>query len=217
MKQRDIFLDSEGDAWFERNMRGPDSRDLPEYDPLLVEVLDLSCPSPVEGTSVLEIGCGDGARLAWLKENRGCHCYGVEPSAQAVEVAKRRGVAVQQGTAERLPFDDNAFDIVIFGFCLYLCDREDLFRIAYEADRVLRNPGWLLILDFYSPTPSKRNYHHRCGVYSHKMDYRSLFTWNPGYINFSQKVRHHSVGGYTDDPNEWTATSVLRKNFEHSE
>ena len=217
MKQREVFLDSEGDAWFERNARLLDSGSLAESDPLLVEIISLSAPSPTQGTTVLEIGCGDGARLGWLKENRGCSCFGVEPSAQAVEVARARGVAVEQGTAEQLPFADYAFDMVLFGFCLYLCDREDLFRIAFEADRVLKNPGWLLILDFYSSTPSKRKYHHRPGLYSHKMDYRTLFTWNPAYTNFSQKVRHHSKGGYTDDPDEWVATSVLRKNIERSE
>src|SRR5207253_396680 len=101
--------------------------------------------------------------------------------------------------AEQLPFDDKKFDIVIFGFCLYLCDREDLFRIASEADRVLKNPGWLLILDFYSPAPLKRDYHHRSGLFSYKMDYRTLFLWNSSYTNFSHKVCHHSENTYTDD------------------
>ena len=210
MKQRDVFLESEGNAWFERNASALGSRKLPESDSLLVEILNLPL---AEGTKILEIGCGDGARLSWLRENCRFDCYGVEPSSQAVEVAKGRGVAAQQGAADQLPFEDKIFDIVIFGFCLYLCDREDLFRIASEADRVLKNPGWLLILDFYSPTPLKREYHHRSGLFSHKMDYRALFTWNPGYTNFSHEVRHHLEGGYTDDTQEWVATSVLRKNL----
>jgi SAM-dependent methyltransferase len=86
---------------------------------------------------------------------------------------------VQQGTADILPFKDHYFDIIIFGFCLYLCDREDLFRIASEADRVLGEPGWLLILYFFSPFPKKNVYHFCKGVQSYKMDYRTLFTWHP--------------------------------------
>lgn len=160
---------------------------------------------------VLEVGCGEGTRLAWLKNNLNAHCYGIEPSAQAVAAACAKGINVQQGTADILPFDSQSFDIVIFGFCLYLCDREDLFRIASEADRVLRTLGWLMIMDFYSPVPQARTYHHRPGVQSYKMDYCSLFTWHPDYACMTHKVRHHGEANYTDTPDEWVAISVLRK------
>ncbi|MEP7242282.1 MAG: class I SAM-dependent methyltransferase [Gammaproteobacteria bacterium] len=216
MKQRDVFLGSEGDAWFQRNPSAVQAAEFPQSDPLLFQLVEMF-PQPVAGTRVLEIGCGDGARLEWLKLHRDFECYGVEPSAQAVEAARRRGIRAEQGTAEQLPFEAAAFDIVLFGFCLYLCDREDLFRIASEADRVLRNPGWLLILDFYAPTFTSRDYRHRAGVCSHKMDYRTLFTWHPGYACYVQKVAHHATHGLTDEPDEWIATSVLRKNPKLSE
>lgn len=215
MKQKDVFLESEGNAWFERNAKLLASRKLPDSDPALMEILKLDIAAK-KGSKILEIGCGDGTRLAWLKEHRGFDCYGVEPSAQAVQAAAGRGITACQGTAEELPFADKSFDIVVFGFCLYLCDRDDLFRVAYEADRVLKNPGWLLILDFYSAAPLKREYHHRSGLFSHKMDYRTLFTWNPGYTNYSHQVRHHSDSGFTDDQAEWMATSLLRKNLERN-
>lgn len=209
MKQRNIFLDGEGNAWYERNAGRVGERKLPNSDPLLQEILEL--PALETGAKILEIGCGDGTRLSWLNKNKGFACYGVEPSSLAVEAARGRGIDAHRATAEQLPFPDRMFDVVMFGFCLYLCDRDDLFRIATEADRVLKNPGWLLILDFYSRAPTKQAYHHRTGLFSHKMDYRTLFTWNPAYTTVTHRVRHHSEGVYTDDPNEWTATSVLRK------
>jgi ubiquinone/menaquinone biosynthesis C-methylase UbiE len=214
VKQKDTFLQSEGDAWFARNASALEARELPQSDGVLMELLALPAADIQPRTRILEIGCGDGRRLAWLRDNRGFECFGVEPSAHAVEVAKRRGVTAQQGTADRLPFEDRQFDIIVFGFCLYLCDRGDLFRIACEADRVLKNPGWLLIMDFFSPMPSRRAYHHRKGLFSHKMDYRTLFTWNPAYTTYSHKVHHHSRVGYTDDADEWVATSLIRKNLE---
>jgi len=220
MKQRDVFLKSEGDAWFKRNSGRADTRYDPDSDLLLTEILALSPESTSrtgETTGLLEIGCGDGTRLAWLQENRMFNCYGVEPSEKAVAVAEKQGIAVHRGTAEHLPFDDRSLDIVVFGFCLYLCDRQDLFRIACEADRVLKNPGWLLILDFYAPMPSKREYHHRPGLFSHKMDYTTLFKWHPGYTVYSHRLCHHSEGGYTDDSQEWIAVSVLRKDLNHDE
>ena len=214
MKQKEAFLESEGDAWFRRNLTEAKAHEVPQSDSLLREILSLPSLQCVPGTKVLEIGCGDGARLGWLRENRGFDCYGIDPSAQAVDAAKARGIVAHRGTADRLPFEDQEFEIVVFGFCLYLCDREDLFRIASEADRVLRNPGWLLILDFHSAGPVKREYHHRAGLFSYKMDYRTLFTWHPGYTSYSHIVRHHAEHGYTDDSTEWVATSVLRKHLQ---
>ncbi len=160
---------------------------------------------------VLEVGCGDGTRLAWLKNNLNADCYGIEPSAQAVAAACAKGLSVQQGTADVLPFDDNSFDIVIFGFCLYLCDREDLFRIASAADRVLRDSGWIFILDFFSPVPCAKTYHHRPGVLSYKMDYRTLFNWHPDYECMTHKLQQHNKSGFTDEQDEWIAVSILRK------
>jgi hypothetical protein len=84
-------------------------------------------------------------------------------------------------------------------------------RIASAADRVLRSPGWLMILDFFSPVPRAKTYHHRPGVLSYKMDYRSLFNWHPDYEFMTHKVRHLSEAGYTDEQDEWIAVSTLRK------
>ena len=124
---------------------------------------------------------------------------------------------MHEGTENRLPFDDKSFDTFVFGFCLYLCDREDLFRIACEADRVLKNPGWMLILDFHNLVPLKREYNHYSGLFIHKMDYRKLFMWNPSYSSYTNKVRKFLVSCYTDDLQEWVAISVLRKNTESGE
>lgn len=210
MKQKDIFLKSEGDAWFSRNQKSISEKKLPDDDFILTEILEI-LPAYPDGIKVLEIGCGDGTRLAWLKNNANVECYGIDPSAQAVAVACDKGIHAVQGTADVLEFDTGSFDLVIFGFCLYLCDRDDLFKIASEANRVLRKPGWLLILDFYSDTPKIRNYHHTNGVQTYKMDYRKLFSWHPDFDCLTHKVRHHSSAAYTDDQNEWVGISVLRK------
>jgi hypothetical protein len=41
MKQKEIFLQSEGNAWFTRNQLGVAARKLPDDDPLLCEILDI--------------------------------------------------------------------------------------------------------------------------------------------------------------------------------
>lgn len=210
MPQKDVFLQSEGNAWFDRNRDAVARRKLPEDDPVLQEVLDV-WKEQTSTPTILEIGCGEGARLGWLREHLHAECLGIEPSPKAVAAACTRGVDARQGTADALPFEDSSVDVLIFGFCLYLCDREDLFRVASEADRVLRSPGWIVIEDFYSPTPRSRPYHHQPGVQSYKMDYRSLFVWHPAYVCLTHKVRHHGQSRYTDDSEEWVGVSVLRK------
>ena len=103
--------------------------------------------------------------------------------------------------------------MVIFGFCLYLFDREYLFNIAGEADRVLNENAWLIIHDFYSERPVHNPYHHREGLYSYKMDYRKLFDWHPAYTCFSHLIQHHQKPVFTDSSDDWVATSLLRKNL----
>src|SRR5688572_843622 len=110
MKQKDIFLASEGNAYSKRNASASGTGKLPDSDSLLIEIIGLPL-APAEKTKVLEIGCGDGARLNWLRENRGYACYGVDPSSHAVEVARRGGIDARQGAADTLPFDDNTFEV----------------------------------------------------------------------------------------------------------
>jgi len=210
--QKTIFLESEGDAWFGRNAEKLSARNF-SRDPVIQKIVEISEISVVPtGLSVLEIGAGAGGRLEWLQSHEEVQCaQGIEPSKLAVDAARAQGLSVVQGTADSLPFNEKSFDIVIFGFCLYLCDRDDLFRIASEADRVLKASGWIIIHDFYASSPKMRPYHHKTGVHSFKMDYRRLFDWNPAYTCYSHDLSSHADGKYTDDNEEWVAVSVLRK------
>lgn len=208
-QQKDTFLSSEGDAWFQRNSAALDSRDWSQ-DPVCAQVQRLANG---ERRAILEIGCGDGSRLEFLQRTYGHKVSGIDPSSQAVARARQRGVDAERATADALPFDAAAFDLVVFGFCLYLCDDEDLFQIAREAHRVLRQPGWLLVLDFDAAAPSYRPYHHVPGLVSRKMDYKSMFLWHPAYTLASYEKFHHANHQWTDDPGEWVSLACLRKHL----
>ena len=212
IRQRDVFLESEADAWFERNHDAIAERNY-EEDQLCRSLVEIYPTIRVvdKGPTILEIGCGEGKRLAWIASRLGAQVNGIDPSAKAVAEAKSMDLDVRRGTAENLPWQDNSFDIVIFGFCLYLCDPEDLFRIAAEADRVIKPESWLLIQDFHATGHTRRAYHHRPGIFSTKMDYRRLFDWHPAYTCYSHKVTAHGQSAFTDDAEEWVATSILRK------
>jgi SAM-dependent methyltransferase len=171
--QADIFFESEGDAWFERNREH-----LGEHDP----VCDLIGEIGLIPTNVLEVGCADGRRLATLRERYGCRILGIEPSWKAVVEAIDRKVPMLRATADTLPAPaDNAFDMVIYGFCLYVTDPEDWFRIAFEGDRVLKEDGHLIIHDFLGRGFFARHYKHRPGIMAYHYDFSQLWLAHPHY------------------------------------
>ena len=67
------------------------------------------------GSKVLELGCGDGALLAFLKESKGIEARGIELNAEMAQAAIARGVAVYQGDLEGSlrEYPDQAFDYVL--------------------------------------------------------------------------------------------------------
>jgi len=205
--QKEVFLSSEGDAWFLRNRQDLNAYEW-ERDPVCQAIESCVGSTP---NKILEIGCGNGARLEYLAKRYGHSVAGIDPSAQAVSDAIKRGVSASCSTAEKLPFDRGSFDVVVFGFCLYLCDDEDLFAIAFEADRVLSATGWLFILDFDSPSPVYKPYHHREGVKSRKMDYKSMFLWHPSYTLAAWRKFHHKSHEWTDERDQWVSLSSVRK------
>jgi methionine biosynthesis protein MetW len=66
-------------------------------------------------TRVLDLGCGTGDLLAWLKENKKVDGRGVEMVSADVQKAIARGVSVYQGDLESAleDYPDRAFDCVI--------------------------------------------------------------------------------------------------------
>ena len=214
--QKKIFLESEGDAWFERNKQPSAPENYFQNDSILSGLLKIkeSQLLPVK-PKLLEVGCGEGLRLDWMQRQWDFDCHGIDPSQKAIQCAKLRGVQCVQGTADALPFEDNSVDILVYGFCLYLCDRNDLFKIALEGHRVLKSNGWIVIKDFFTTTHCQREYHHLPGIFSYKMDYRKLFDWHPEYQAFFHEVTHHSEKVFTDELQEWVAVSILRKVSHH--
>jgi len=67
------------------------------------------------GSRVLDLGCGDGALLAYLQAHRGCSGYGIEIADANVLACERRGVnVIQLNLDEGLAiFEDASFDVVL--------------------------------------------------------------------------------------------------------
>jgi ubiquinone/menaquinone biosynthesis C-methylase UbiE len=207
VKQKEIFLSGEGDEYYRRNL----GKFASEKD-LIIPVLDQIGTVESHNLKVLEVGCGQGFRLAELKKTKGWQVFGLDPSQKAVEFANSIGVEAKVGTADILPWADKSFDLVIFGFCLYLCDLDDLFTVAKECNRVLKDNAWVVILDFFAKGYFNNKYSHKEGVKSHKLNFGSMFDWHPFYMSQFQKIVHHENGHFTDQNDEWVAITVVRKN-----
>ncbi|WP_449410748.1 methionine biosynthesis protein MetW [Methylobacterium komagatae] len=67
------------------------------------------------GARVLDIGCGDGALLALLRDRRGIDGRGIELSREGVNACLARGLPVIQGDADTdlANYPDGAFDVVV--------------------------------------------------------------------------------------------------------
>ena len=110
---------------------------------LLTELL-----GSVSGKTLLDVGCGDGA-LALELARRGAIATGLDTDPAMIAAARQRAriegfpLRLVDGQAEKLPFDDAAFDIVLA--VTVLCFVRDAGQAIMEMARVLKPGGRLVI------------------------------------------------------------------------
>lgn len=92
--------------------------------------------------SALDVGCGRGDLGATLI-SLGWNASGVEPSPDAAEAARRKGVDTQTGTLGGADFGDRSFDLIVFQHSLeHVVDPSaDIARVSE-----LLSPGGLLFV-----------------------------------------------------------------------
>ena len=99
------------------------------------------------GNRVLDVGCGTGEFLVYLKEN-GFEGVGIEPSSDVVAIAKSQGLAVYSSTLEE--FAENykssanlSFDVVTL---LNVLEHVPNPMHIIEITKVILNPGGILFV-----------------------------------------------------------------------
>ena len=101
--------------------------------------------------NTLDIGCGGGANLSEiLKLCPQGKVHGIDISQESVAFARKKNMKhlgtrcfVDQGSADRLPYADNSFDVVTAFETIYFWG--DLHRAFIEVKRVLKDNGFFLI------------------------------------------------------------------------
>ena len=125
-------------------------------------------------SSILDVGCGNGNMLLGLSKRFAARtAVGLEPSEDAVSLLreKHRGRALifSAGSAEKLRFETESFDLVVCWSVLHWVGRENYLQALGELIRVTRK--YLLILDFVAMTDYAVPYAHRKGYLTFKTDF----------------------------------------------
>ena len=110
-------------------------------------VLKSVVPS-LAGIRILDVGCGSGG-LARLLAEEGAEVTGIDPNPQAPTAARTLAPAArfEEASAEALPFEDAAFDVVLVVNALHHVPLDAMDRALAEAARVARPGGWLIVLE----------------------------------------------------------------------
>jgi demethylmenaquinone methyltransferase / 2-methoxy-6-polyprenyl-1,4-benzoquinol methylase len=119
----------------------------PRWRRFLVSRVDVAARA-----TVLDVATGTGAVARELLDQKGCTVVGVDQSPEMLAEARRRlpaGVTLIQGSAEKLPFPDNAFDALTFTYLLRYVD--DPAAVLRELARVVRPGGTIAGLEFAVP------------------------------------------------------------------
>ena len=112
-----------------------------DYAPWMPEVMGFS---QFRGARLLEIGCGMGTDLLQFARGGAC-CTGLDLTPRSVQIAQYRFKLFELrgdfalADAERLPFDDERFDVVYSNGVLH--HTPDTAGAIFEIHRVLRKGG----------------------------------------------------------------------------
>ena len=76
----------------------------------LVKALDVR-----DGDAVLDVGCGTGTVLSYLRENRKIIGYGLDISENMIAIAKEKnpGFSLTTGNSAKLPYADETMDVMM--------------------------------------------------------------------------------------------------------
>jgi ubiquinone/menaquinone biosynthesis C-methylase UbiE len=134
-------------------------------DPERIERL-VRAVNPAADARVLEIATGPGhVAMAFARVAR--EVVGIDLTDAPLEIAERArrehglaNLSFRRGDAERLPFGDGEFDVVVCRFAVHHFEHPD--RMLAEMSRVCRTGGTVAIEDLIaSEDPERAGYHNR--------------------------------------------------------
>jgi 2-polyprenyl-3-methyl-5-hydroxy-6-metoxy-1,4-benzoquinol methylase len=135
----ELYSQYYGSALNQRQMATQLTYRLPVFEALC----DLVEDKKIAGSRLLDIGCGNGDFI-WLAQKRGWNVSGAELSESAVEYAvQMRDLDVVKAPSDKLPYDDNSFDVVtVLDVLEHLPNPHKVFA---SINRVLKPGGQVIV------------------------------------------------------------------------
>lgn len=101
----------------------------------------------IKGKVILDIGCSDGWFCKIALNEGAKEIYAIEPDPDKLKVAKDiiPGAKIKKGTAGKLRFPKNKFDIVTLFDVLEHVPKNSESQVFGEISRVLKKDGYLLL------------------------------------------------------------------------
>lgn len=201
-------------------------RFLVSFDPLFVRILKLlgkegivrwfaDCTEndfnyfkeyiPGKGTRYLDIGCGSGDTSYYIFQKTGAitHCLDVTDKAISPEIKKLSGTVdgfsfrtYQAG--DPMPFTDNSIDVASMFYVLHHCStRTQALELLIDAKRIIKNGGYLLIIEEPIRNEDERKVKDAMDVYANALFHagaveKSHFYYEPDLLD------QFNTAGYTD-------------------
>ena len=151
-----------------------------------------------KNTKLLDMGCGSGKFLNFIKNELKIDCYGIDVAKERIINCKEKykNINFSIGSTEKTSYENNFFDIIISTQTIEHLDNKKLHNSFLEFNRILKPNGILLITTRYNEDLSK-------GV---KLcpDCHAVF-------KHSQHMQSFSIERLKDILENYTFTSVILK------
>jgi len=108
---------------------------------LIARGLNLAGVTP--GARIIDIGCGSGEAVQWMRASRGLEAFGIDCARERFHIGGR----LVQGDGGDLPFTSGAFDAVLAQCSFSIIRRRE--AALRECARVLVPRGVLIVADVY--------------------------------------------------------------------
>ncbi len=103
--------------------------------------------------TLLDVGCGRGVTVKYVREKHGLKTFGVDLSSALLGagIAKNGDLPLLRASGEHLPFPPRTFDGILAECSLSVMANPS--NAIKDFHRVLKRKGWLVVTDLYARVP----------------------------------------------------------------